>query len=81
MGCEKSIKTLFGQVDDLLTIAPGESISLCFVRDGVLEYNVWFDACNPKGSDQSDGDRASGEVELTCRSGGITITARRSREG
>src|SRR6476620_11747714 len=34
--CQKGIVDLFGQVDDLVTIAPGESISLCFARTGDL---------------------------------------------
>ena len=47
--CQKGIVNFFGQVNDLITIAPGESISLCFNRTGDLRYNVWFDADDPKG--------------------------------
>ena len=47
--CQKGIVDFFGQVNDLVTIAPGESISLCFNRTGDLRYNVWFDADDPKG--------------------------------
>jgi len=47
--CQKGIVDLFGQVDDLVTIAPGESISLCFARTGDLRYNVWFDPEDPRG--------------------------------
>lgn len=48
--CEKGVVGLFGQVNDLVTIAPGESISLCFARTGDLRYNVWFDAEDPRGA-------------------------------
>jgi len=48
--CQKGIVDLFGQVDDLVTIAPGESISLCFARTGDLQYNVWFDPEDPRGA-------------------------------
>jgi hypothetical protein len=48
--CQEGIVDLFGQVNDLVTIAPGESISLCFARAGDLQYNVWFDAEDPRGT-------------------------------
>jgi len=48
--CQKGIVDLFGQVNDLVTIAPGESISLCFARTGDLQYNVWFDPEDPRGA-------------------------------
>jgi hypothetical protein len=48
--CQKGVVDLFGQVNDLITIAPGESISLCFARPGDLRYNVWFDADDPRGA-------------------------------
>ena len=48
--CQKGVVDLFGEVDDLVTIAPGESISLCFARTGDLQYNVWFDPQDPRGA-------------------------------
>ena len=48
--CQNGIVNLLGEVNDLFTIDPGESISLCPVRAGDLRYNVWFDADNPRGS-------------------------------
>lgn len=42
LGCERGVKTLFGQVNDLITIPAGESISLCFGRVGELKYKLWF---------------------------------------
>jgi plastocyanin len=48
--CQKGVVDMFGRVNDFITIPPGESISLCFVRSGDLGYNVWFDADNPRGS-------------------------------
>lgn len=50
VGCEKGMTTLFGQVRDVVTIPPGEWVSLCFLRSGDVKYNVWFDADNPKGA-------------------------------
>ena len=47
--CEKGVATFFWQVNDFVTIPPGESISLCFVRSGEFKYNVWFDERSPKG--------------------------------
>jgi hypothetical protein len=48
--CQNGVVNMFGFVNDLVTIAPGESISLCFTRTGDLRYNVWFDADNPRGT-------------------------------
>ncbi len=50
LGCEKGVTTFWGGTNDLVTIPPGRSISLCFARAGLLQYNVWFDADNPKGA-------------------------------
>lgn len=50
LACEQGVVTFWGGVSDLVTIPPGGSMSLCFVRAGVLQYNVWFDADNPKGA-------------------------------
>lgn len=49
VGCEKGVRTIFGKVDDLITIPPGGSISVCFERMGELKYNVWFEPENPRG--------------------------------
>lgn len=50
LGCRKGVTTFFGEMSDLITIAPGESVSVCPLRTGTLQYNVWFDVDNPKGS-------------------------------
>jgi hypothetical protein len=34
---------------DLVTILPGESVSLCFVRGGGLKHNVSLEPGNPRG--------------------------------
>lgn len=47
--CQKGIVDLFGQVNDHITIEPGESISLCPGKTGDLQYNVWFDPEDPRG--------------------------------
>ena len=48
--CEKGIVDFFGQVNDLVTIDAGESISLCPAKTGDLQYNVWFDPDDPRGA-------------------------------
>ncbi|HJT20580.1 MAG TPA: hypothetical protein VJ746_08920 [Nitrospira sp.] len=50
LGCRKGLSAFLGEVDDLVTIEPGESIGICPLRSGVLQYNVWFDPDNPKGA-------------------------------
>lgn len=50
LACEKGMATFWGGASDLVTIPPGGSMSLCFVRAGTVQYNVWFDAENPKGA-------------------------------
>ena len=49
VGCDHGIRTLFGAMSDLVTIPPGESVSICFVRRGDLKYNVWLEPDNPRG--------------------------------
>lgn len=48
--CENGIVDVFGQVNDHVTIDPGESISLCPAKTGDLQYNIWFDPENPRGA-------------------------------
>ena len=50
LGCRRGLPTFFGEVEDAVTIMPGESVGLCPLRPGVLQYNVWFDPGNPKGA-------------------------------
>jgi hypothetical protein len=47
--CEKGFRN-FGVIDDFVTIKPREYVSLCFVRPGLVRYNVWLDANDSKGS-------------------------------
>ncbi len=49
VSCERGLTTLFGEIRDLVTIPPGESVSLCFVRRGDVTYNVWLEPDNPRG--------------------------------
>lgn len=49
LSCAQGVKTLFGEVNDLITIPPGGAISLCFGRAGELKYNIWFEPENPRG--------------------------------
>lgn len=48
--CEKGIVDMFGQVNDHVTIEPGDSISLCPAKTGDLQYNIWFDPEDPRGA-------------------------------
>ena len=50
LACRRGVPTFFGEVDDLVTIMPGESVGLCPLRPGVLQYNDWFDPDNPRGA-------------------------------
>lgn len=43
VGCDKGFTTWFGEIRDLVTIPPGDYVSLCFRRTGVVRYNVWTD--------------------------------------
>ena len=48
--CEEGLVDMFGQVNDHVTIEPGDSISLCPGKTGDLQYNVWFDPEDPRGA-------------------------------
>lgn len=39
----------FGSLDDFVTIKPRDYVSLCFSFPGIVRYNVWLDADNPRG--------------------------------
>lgn len=45
--CEVGIITWLGSVDDLVTVDPGEYVSLCPGRAGTIRYNVWTDISDP----------------------------------
>jgi hypothetical protein len=49
VACEKGF-TRFGTLQDLVEIAPQEYVSLCFGKPATVQYNVWLDAENFKGS-------------------------------
>lgn len=49
VACERGFTTLLGGIRDLVTIPPGGSVSLCFVRQGDLTYNIWIEPDNPRG--------------------------------
>ena len=48
--CQNGIVDVFGQMNDHVTIEPGESISLCPAKTDDLQYNVWFEPENPRGA-------------------------------
>jgi plastocyanin len=50
LSCEKGVVTMFGAVRDFISIAPQESVSVCFARPGELKYNVWLNPENPRGT-------------------------------
>lgn len=47
--CDKGFSQL-GVVQDTVTIAPLQSVSLCFSKAATLRFNVWLDADNPHGA-------------------------------
>jgi len=49
VGCQKGFQWL-GQMNDLVTIAPQDYVSLCFSKPGTISYNVWLDPKNLTGS-------------------------------
>lgn len=49
LACDKGFKQ-FGVIQDTVTIAPLQSVSLCFLKPGTIRFNVWLDANNPQGA-------------------------------
>src|SRR5262245_25849869 len=49
VACEKGFKT-FGSMADWAEIPPQEYVSLCFGKPATVQYNVWLDTQNPRGS-------------------------------
>jgi len=47
--CNKGFSQL-GVVQDTVTIAPLQYVSLCFSRAATLRFNVWLDADDPQGA-------------------------------
>ena len=47
--CEKGFRN-FGVMEDFVTIKPREYVSLCFVRPGLVRYNIWMDPKDSKGN-------------------------------
>jgi hypothetical protein len=49
VSCEKGFSR-FGTMEDTAMIPPREYVSLCFSRPGTIQYNVWLNPDNPRGS-------------------------------
>lgn len=47
--CSKGFSQL-GVVQDTVTIAPREHVSLCFSKAATVRFNVWLDADDPQGA-------------------------------
>ena len=47
--CDKGFSQL-GVVQDTVTIAPQQYVSLCFSKAATLRFNVWLDADDPQGA-------------------------------
>lgn len=47
--CDKGFSQL-GVVQDTVTIAPLQYVSLCFSKAATLRFNVWLDADDPQGA-------------------------------
>ena len=43
LACNKGFGGWFGQFTEHVTIAPRESVSLCFSKPATIRYNVWLD--------------------------------------
>jgi len=46
-GCDKGFTTWFGAMKDMITIPPGDYVSLCFLRARTIRYNIWTDLADP----------------------------------
>lgn len=46
-GCNKGFKTWFGTMKDMVTIPPGDYVSLCFLRARTIRYNIWTNLADP----------------------------------
>jgi hypothetical protein len=49
VSCEKGF-TRLGTMEDTAIIPPREYVSLCFSQPGTIQYNVWLNPDNPRGS-------------------------------
>ena len=49
-GCGTFLSSWWGGATTMVTIPPGELLRLCIRRPGVLQYNVWFDLDDPRGT-------------------------------
>lgn len=46
-GCNKGFKTWFGTMKDMVTIPPGDYVSLCFLQARTVRYNIWTNLADP----------------------------------
>jgi len=49
VSCEKGF-TRFGTMQDTAIIQPREYVSICFSQPGTIQYNVWLNPDDPRGS-------------------------------
>ena len=49
ISCHKGFSQ-FGVLQDSVTIAPMQSVSLCFSKPTTVRFNVWLEADNPQGA-------------------------------
>ncbi len=47
--CDKGFSQL-GVLQDTVTIAPMQYVSLCFSKPATVRFNIWLDADNPQGA-------------------------------
>lgn len=45
--CDKGFKTWFGTIKDMIPIAAGDFVSVCFLHARTVRYNVWTDITDP----------------------------------
>jgi hypothetical protein len=49
IACDKGFSAL-GMLQDTVTIAPMQYVSLCFSKPTTVRFNVWLEADNPQGA-------------------------------
>jgi plastocyanin len=49
LSCERGFSNIFGFMQESATVKPNETVSACFIRPGVVNYNLRMDSALPGG--------------------------------
>ena len=49
VSCERGFSNLFGAIQESATIKPNETVSACFTKSGVVNYNLRMESALPGG--------------------------------